>query len=83
MVARTLTLELTVNLPVGSKAGEYEFRFLKGDQPVASAHAAAQIRRGVTAFVVKIDLSAVAAGDYAISVRNPPWDWNYFPAIVR
>jgi|GEM_PF-1295745 len=76
-------LELTVNLPVGSKAGEYEFRFLRGDKPVASAHAAAQIRRGVTAFVVKIDLSTVAAGDFAISVRNPPWDWNYFPAIVR
>jgi hypothetical protein len=76
-------LELTVNLPVGSKAGEYEFRFLKVDQAVAAAHAEAQIRRGVTAFTVKIDLSKVSAGSYAISVRNPPWDWNYFPAIVR
>jgi hypothetical protein len=76
-------LELTVNLPVGSKAGEYEFRFLKDDQAVASAHAEAQIRKGVTAFAVKIDLSKVPAGDYAISVRNPPWDWNYFPAVVR
>jgi hypothetical protein len=76
-------LELMVNLPVGSKAGQYEFRFLKGDQAVASAHAEAQIHHGVTAFTVKIDLSKMSPGSYAVSVRNPPWDWNHFPAVVR
>jgi hypothetical protein len=75
--------ELTVNLPVGSKAGTYEFRLLKGDKAIVSAQAAAQVHDGTTAFMVRIDLSKVASGDYSMSVRQVPWDWNYFPVVVR
>lgn len=75
--------EVTVNLPVGSKAGPYEFRFLKADQAVVSARADAEIHNGTTAFTVKIDLSKVALGNYSMSVRQVPWDWNYFPVVVR
>lgn len=75
--------ELTVNLPVGSKAGPYEFRLLRDDQPFVSTKADAAIRNGTTAFTVKIDFSKLASGSYSMSVRQAPWDWNYFPVLVR
>jgi hypothetical protein len=75
--------ELTVNFPVGSKAGEYEFRLLKGNQQILAAHAAASISNGMTAFTIKIDLSEVPSGSYSMSVRQPPWDWSYVPVVVQ
>ncbi|HEY3940709.1 MAG TPA: hypothetical protein VGL97_25000 [Bryobacteraceae bacterium] len=75
--------ELTVNLPVGSKAGPYEFGLLKGDQAIVSAHADAELHNGTTAFIVRIDLSKVASGEYSMSVRRVPWDWSHFPVVVR
>jgi len=75
--------ELTVNLPVGSKAGPYEFRLLRDDQPFVSTKADAAIRNGTTAFTLKIDFSKLASGSYSMSVRQAPWDWNYFPILVK
>ena len=75
--------ELTVNLPVGSKAGTYEFGLLKGDKAIISAHADAEIHNGTTAFIVRIDLSKVASGEYSMNVRRVPWDWSHFPVVVR
>jgi hypothetical protein len=75
--------ELTVNLPVGSKAGEYEFQLLRGDGLIVKAHANAEIHNGTTAFTVRIDLSRVEAGQYSMNVRQVPWDWNYVPVVVR
>jgi hypothetical protein len=75
--------ELTVNLPVGSKAGTYEFGLLKGDQAIVSAHADAEIHNGTTAFIIRIDLSKVASGKYSMNVRRVPWDWSHFPVVVR
>lgn len=75
--------ELTVNLPVGSKAGSYEFRILKNDLPVVSTRADAALQNGTTAFTVKINLSRVTPGNYSMSVRQVPWDWTYFPVVVR
>ncbi len=75
--------EVMVNLPVGSKAGPYEFRLLKESQPVLSTHANATIKNGTTSFSVKIDLSKVDSGTYSMSVRQAPWDWNYVPVFVR
>lgn len=76
-------LELTVQLPVGSKAGTYEFQLQKTHQPVISTKAEASIRDGTTAFSVKIDLTRLKTGQYSMSVRRVPWDWNYYPVVVR
>jgi hypothetical protein len=75
--------ELTMNLPVGSKAGLYELRLLKGDKAIISATSTAALVNGATSFTVRIDLSKVAAGSYSMSVRQAPWDWSYFPVVVR
>lgn len=76
-------LELTVQLPAGSKPGTYEFQLQKSNQPVMAATAPADIRDGTTAFIVRIDLSKLNAGQYAMSVRQIPWDWHYYPVIIR
>jgi hypothetical protein len=76
-------LELTVQLPAGSKAGMYEFQLQKSGQPVVATSGAASIREGTTAFAVRIDLTRVEAGEYSMSVRQVPWDWSYYPVVVR
>ena len=75
--------ELIVNLPVGSKAGQYEVQLLENQRPVISAHADAAIRDGTTAFAVKVDLSKIPPGSYTMYVRQVPWDWTHFPVVVR
>ena len=75
--------ELTFNLPVGSKAGTYEFRLLKDDQTIVSVQANAATHDGTMGFTVRINLSKVASGDYSMRVRRVPWDWTYFPVVVE
>src|SRR6185312_8594326 len=76
-------LELTVQLPVGSKAGQYELQLKKTDATVLSASAEAQLVNGTTAFTVKVNLSGFSEGDYSINVRQVPFDWNYYPVMLR
>jgi hypothetical protein len=76
-------VELTIQLPVGSKAGAYEFQLRKKDQPVVSTSSDAAIRNGTTTFTVKLDLSQREPGTYSMYVRRLPWDWNYYPVEIR
>lgn len=75
--------ELTVQLPIGSKAGAYELQLKKEDRIVLSAGANADIQNGTTAFTIKLDLSKLESGNYSIVVRQVPFDWNYYPVVVR
>jgi hypothetical protein len=76
-------VELTIQLPIGSKAGAYEFQLRSGDQPVISTSAEATIRSGTTTFIVKLDLSKLETGTYSMYVRRVPWDWTYYPVEIR
>jgi len=75
--------ELTVKLPIGSRAGAYELQLKKADQQVLSAAANAEIHNGTTAFTVKLNLSRFEPGRYSIVVRQVPYDWNYYPVVIR
>jgi hypothetical protein len=75
--------ELTIQLPTGSKAGRYEVQLTKKDQTVVSAAANAEIQDGTTAFTVKLNLSELQPGNYSIVVRQVPFDWNYYPVVIR
>lgn len=75
---------LTIQLPVGSRAGTYEFQLRdKNDYAIINKSASATINQGVTAFLVKVDLSGLQPGEYRMEVRQVPWDWNYFPVVLR
>ena len=75
---------LTVQLPVGSRAGEYEFQLrTRSDRVILTKSATAEINHGVTSFVVKIDLTLLQPGQYKMEVRQVPFDWQYYSVVVR
>jgi hypothetical protein len=76
-------LELTVNLPVGSKAGRYELELKKSDKTLFSTSSDTEIRNGTTSFTAKLDLSRFDPGNYSMYVRQLPFDWNYYPVVIR
>lgn len=75
---------LTIQLPVGSRAGQYEFQLRNGaDQAILTKSATANIDHGVTAFQVNADLTGFQPGQYKMEVRQVPYDWEYYPVVIR
>ena len=75
---------LTVQLPVGSRAGQYEFQLRNGaDQAILTKSATAKIDHGITAFQVNADLTGFQSGQYKMEVRQIPYDWEYYPVVIR
>lgn len=75
---------LMIQLPVGSKAGTYEFQLRdQADRVIVTKSATAIIDRGLTAFLVDVDLSGLQPGQYKMEVRQVPWDWDYYPVVLR
>ena len=78
-----LPLELTVELPIGSKAGAYELQLKMNDRAVVSAGGTAEIQNGTTAFATRINLSQLEPGSYSMVIRQVPLDWNLYPVVIR
>jgi hypothetical protein len=78
-----LPLELTVQLPVGSRVGAYEFQLRMNDRAVISTGGNAEIHNGTTSFRVRINLSQFEAGNYSMVIRQVPLDWNLYPVVIR
>lgn len=78
-----LPLELTIELPVGSKAGAYELQLKMNDRAVVSTGGTAEIQNGTTAFNAKINLSQLEPGSYSMVIRQVPLDWNLYPVVIR
>jgi hypothetical protein len=78
-----LPLELTVELPIGSKAGAYELQLQMKDRTVVSIGGTAAIQNGTTAFTTRINLSQVEPGSYSMVIRQVPLDWNLYPVVIR
>ena len=77
-------IALKVQLPIGSKTGAYEFRLRNGSGSVMLMRsAAAQLRDGITAFVLRLDLRKAAPGQYRMEIRQSPFNWNYYPVEIR
>jgi hypothetical protein len=71
-------VELTVYLPRGSEDGNYEFELLDSHNGVLlSAMGNAKIERGLTRFIVVVDLLKVSPGIYTVrSRRMPEGGWH-------
>jgi hypothetical protein len=78
-----LPLELTIELPIGSKAGAYELQLKMNDRAVVSTGGTAEIQNGTTAFATRINLSQLEPGSYSMVIRQVPLDWNLYPVVVR
>jgi hypothetical protein len=83
IVLERTRLELTVNLPVGSKAGRYEVELKKDQKTLLSTSSDAANRNGTTSFTARLDLSRFDPGNYSMHVRQPPFEWNYYPVSIR
>ena len=74
----------TILLPVGSSPGEYDVRILDGDlRARATARGSAEIRNYITTLEAVIDVSALEAGDYQLTLRRDGGEWQMFPLRVR
>ena len=74
----------TILLPVGSSPGEYDVRILDADlRPRATAKGSAEIRNYITTLEAVIDVSALEAGDYQLTLRRDGSEWQMFPLRVR
>jgi hypothetical protein len=80
---RRRPLRLTVQLPIGSKAGTYELQLKMNARTVVSTGGDAEIRNGTTAFIVKMNLSELEPGSYSMVIRQVPNDWNLYPVLLR
>ncbi|HTU45376.1 MAG TPA: hypothetical protein VMF91_09950 [Bryobacteraceae bacterium] len=78
-----LPLELTIVLPVGSKAGAYELQLKMSDRTVVSTGGTAEIQNGTTSFAARINLSQLEPGSYSMVIRQVPLDWNLYPVVIR
>jgi hypothetical protein len=78
-----LPLELTIELPVGSKAGAYELQLKMNDRAMVSTGGTAEIQNGTTAFAARINLSQLEPGSYSMVIRQVPLDWNLYPVVIR
>jgi hypothetical protein len=76
-------LALSIYLPFGSEPGDYEFRLLRGEQPVITAHANAKLEQGIVVLSARVDTSTLAPGEYAIGVRQGTWNWDDHPVTLR
>ena len=77
-----LPLRLTIELPVGSKAGAYELQLKMNDRTVVSTAGMPKCN-GTTAFVARINLSKLDPGSYSMVIRQVPHDWNLYPVVLR
>jgi hypothetical protein len=77
-------VDATILLPVGASPGVYEIRILDKDLTArATAKGSANIRDFVTTLEAAIDASALAPGDYQLTLRREGGEWQMFPLRVR
>ena len=77
-------LDLKLDLPIGSREGQYEVQVLEQPgKPAASASGTAKIENYVTVLQVKIDLRNFAPGPYLLGIRRPELDWTYYPVLLK
>ena len=75
---------LVLDLPVGSKEGNYELAVLRsGDEQIRSTTGVAQLENHTVVLNADIDLTGVSPGSYFLGVRQRGLEWSRYPVRVR
>jgi hypothetical protein len=75
---------LVLDLPVGSKEGNYELALLgSGGEEIKSAPGVSQLENHTMVLTANIDLTGVSPGSYFLGVRQPGLEWSRYPARVK
>ncbi len=78
-------LALSIYLPFGSEAGEYQVRLLNRDtdqEPISTYQGTAQIENGLTVLRLTVDLSTVPIGPHVLATKRGADHWRYFRFVV-
>jgi hypothetical protein len=77
-------LDLTVFLPLGSPAGDYELEILRApNERIWHASGHASIKDGLTSIPVTGDLQNIPAGEYSFRFRRPDETWHEKLVLVQ
>ncbi len=77
-------LSLSIDLPMGSEAGGYEFEIAQDPgKPIVSADGNADLRGGIATLNVKVNLGSLQAGTYLAGIRRHGLSWRYFPVLIK
>ena len=75
---------LVLDLPVGSKEGNYELAVLRSSgEKIRSAMGVAQLENHTVVLNADIDLTGVSPGSYFLGVRQPGLEWSRYLVRVR
>jgi len=75
---------LVLDLPVGSKEGNYELAVLRSSgEEIRSATGVAQRENHTVVLNADIDLTGVSPGSYFLGVRQPGLEWSRYLVRVR
>jgi hypothetical protein len=77
-------LELRLDLPTGSEAGDYEMQVVQGAaRPVATARGTAELAGGVAVLKVRIDLRQARPGGSSLLVRRSDQSWANYAILLK
>jgi hypothetical protein len=76
--------QLNIYLPLGTPEGVYEVRIvtISGDL-LLKAGGTAEVKDGVTALEVKVNVFVASPGQYNLQIRKPPSEWSSYPLVLR
>lgn len=75
---------LTILLPLGSAAGEYEIRIVtRSGNPVLTANGTAEFENGVTRLKIAAHLRSLSRGSYVLQIRRAGLEWNSYSVVLR
>lgn len=78
-------LQLSIFLPIGSKAGPYDVQIISESSPTSplvSQSGEARIVDGLTRLEITLDLSALEPGTYLLATRHVGSSWHYFRIVL-
>lgn len=76
-------LELSVYLPLGSEEGAYEMQLLlEAERPLLSWTGAAALVGNDVVLRLRVDLSSIQPGNYALRLRQPGFGWRSYSVTL-
>lgn len=78
-------LQLSIFLPIGSKAGPYDVQIITESSPkspLVSQSGEARIVEGLTRLEITLDLSTLEPGTYLLTTRHVGSFWHYFRIVL-
>ena len=79
----TRPLDLSVYLPIGSEAGQYEIQIAREAQtPLVTTSGSATLENRIVVMRSRADLTELPPGGYLLGVRKGEFRWRYYTIVL-